>query len=113
MNNLKGNTPDEAVEEKVIMRRNIQHEKMKDKSGETMEIDEEDFTNVIRRFVEKKSATYEFITKAGPKFKSAILKLCRRFISKETFPTRFNLTTLIQLPKKGQHSCWITKDSSI
>lgn len=29
------------------------------------------------------------------------MKLCRRFISKETFPTRFNLTTLIQLPKKG------------
>ena len=49
----------------------------------------------------KKSPTYEFITKAGPKFKSAILKLCGRFISKETFPTRFNLTTLIQLPKKG------------
>ena len=75
---------------------------MNDKSKE-MEVDitEEDFFIVLRKFEEKKSATYDFITKAGLKFKLSILKLCRRFLSKENFPKKFNLTTLIQLPKKG------------
>ena len=57
VNNLKGNTPDEAVEEMVMMRRNIQIEKMNDKSGETMDIDAEDFNNVIAKFKRKPTKT--------------------------------------------------------
>ena len=34
-------------------------------------------------------------------FQLAILKLCRRFIRNEVFPSRFDFTTLVQLPKKG------------
>ena len=56
---------------------------------------------MLWKFESKRSATYEFIIKAGLKFKLSILKLCKRFIRRETFPKRFNLTTLIQLPKKG------------
>ena len=57
VNNLKGNTPDEAVEEMVMTRRNIQIEKMNDKSGETMDIDAEDFNNVIAKFKRKPTKT--------------------------------------------------------
>ena len=39
---------------------------MNDNSKDTEhEVSEEDFFRVLRRFEEKKSATYEFITKAG------------------------------------------------
>ena len=65
------------------------------------EITNEDYLFTLWKFKSKNSATYDFITKAGHKFQLAILNLCRRFIENETFPKRFNLTTLVQLPKKG------------
>ena len=64
-------------------------------------ITDEDYFNTLSKFEAKKSKTYDFITKAGVKFQMAILKLCRRLIRVEVFPSRFDLTTLIQLPKKG------------
>ena len=76
--------------------------RMEDKQNdEEYEISEEDFSAFLKKFESKKSATYDFITKAGLSFQLAILKLCRRLIKEETFPSRFNITTLIQLPKKG------------
>ena len=76
--------------------------RMEDKQNdEEYEISEEDFSAFLKKFQSKKSATYDFITKAGLSFQLAILKLCRRLIKEETFPSRFNITTLIQLPKKG------------
>ena len=75
---------------------------MKDKiNDDEHEVTDEDFFIVLWRFQQKKSTTYDFITRAGLQFQLAILKLCRRFIKNETFPSRFNLNTLIQLPKKG------------
>ena len=53
------------------------------------------------KFNKKKSKTYDFITKAGLQFQLAILNLCRRVIYSEVFPSRFDITTLVQLPKKG------------
>ena len=53
------------------------------------------------KFKSKRSATYDFIVRAGLKVQLAILKLCRKLIENETYPNRLNLTTLIQIPKKG------------
>ena len=64
-------------------------------------ITDEDYFLILHKFKSKRSATYDFIIRAGLKFQLSILKLCRRLIENETFPKRFNLTTLIQLPKKG------------
>ena len=64
-------------------------------------ITDKDNFNTLSKFEAKKSKTYDFITKAGVKFQMAILKLCKRLIRVEAFPSRFDLTTLIQLPKKG------------
>ena len=90
------------MKELIEYKEEVHRQRMNDKSKDVeYDITEEDFCRVMRKFEEKNSATYEFIVKAGPKFNYAIMKLCRRFISKETFPKRFNLTTLIQLPKKG------------
>ena len=75
---------------------------MEDKHNDAeYDLSEEDYFVVLKKFESKKSATYDFITKAGRNFQLAILNLCRRLIKNETFPSRFNITTLIQLPKKG------------
>ena len=37
----------------------------------------------------------------GLEYKLAILNLCRRFIKTEQFPSCFDVTTLVQLPKQG------------
>ena len=73
-------------------------DKSKDKE---YELTEDDYFFVLWKFKTKNSPTYQFITKTGKSFQLAILNMCRRFIKNETFPKRFNLTTLIQLPKKG------------
>ena len=56
---------------------------------------------ILKKFETKRSKAYDFITKAGLRFQLAIFKLCKRLISKEVFPSRFDYTTLVQLPKKG------------
>ena len=88
-------SPAEDVKELVEFKGELDRLRMNDKSKDTEhEVSEEDFFTVLRQFEEKNSATYEFISKAGLQFKLAILKLCRRFIAKETFTKRFNLTIL-------------------
>ena len=44
---------------------------------------------------------YNFIVNTGLRFRIAIYKLCKRFIMNEEFPRSFDITTLIQIPKKG------------
>ena len=72
-------------------------------------ITDEDFFTVLWKFNKKKSKTYDFITKAGLQFQLAILTLCRRVIYSEVFPSRFDITTLVQLPKRVLPKNWTTK----
>ena len=83
VNNLKGNTPDEAVKDVIELRRSIQHEKMRDKSGETFDISKEDFDNVLAKFKRKPTKTYYFLIKSGIKYQEAIFELCKDMIEKE------------------------------
>ena len=53
VNNLKGNVPEEEVKEMVDMRRKIQLEKMNDKSGESCQIEKDDFETVLMKFKSK------------------------------------------------------------
>ena len=56
---------------------------MKDNTNDDdFEVTDEDFFMVLWKFQQKKSTTYDFITRAGLQFQLAILKLCRRFIRK-------------------------------
>jgi hypothetical protein len=68
---------------------------------EDTDISEEEFFCVLCSFEAKKSPMYNFIMNTGLKFRLAILKLCKKFIRKEEFPKCFDITTLIQIPKKG------------
>ena len=99
---LENNPPEEEVKELIEHKEELHRLRLEDRSKDTeFMITDEDFFMIIHKFKSKRSATYDFIIKAGLKFQLAILKLCRRLIENETFPNRFNLTTLIQLPKKG------------
>ena len=64
-------------------------------------ITEEEFFEVLGRFEAKKSPTYNFIVSTGLKFRRSMHKVCKKFIEREDFPSSFDVTTLIQLPKKG------------
>ena len=65
------------------------------------EITPEEFFNTLQKFKSKKSVAYNFIVNAGLQFQVAVFKLCKRFLYSEEFPESFDITTLIQLPKKG------------
>ena len=100
VNNLKGNKPDEEVKEMVNMRRAIQWDKMKDKSGESFEINEDDFDNVLEKFKSKPTKTYDFLLKSGKKYQKAIYELCKTMIEEEEFPTCFRQTILHMIWKR-------------
>ena len=63
------------------------------------------FFSTLAKFESKNSPTYNFIVKSGLKlslsFRMAIYNLCKRFIDSKDVPSTFDVTTLIQLPKKG------------
>ena len=99
---LENNPPEKEMRELIEFKEELHRLRLENHSyDKEYMISEEDFFMILMKFKSKRSATYDFIVRAGLKFQLAIFKLCKRLISNETFPTRFNLTTLIQLPKKG------------
>ena len=62
---------------------------------------EEKFFTTLCKFESKKSTMYKFILNTGIKYRLAKMKMSNRFIKTEMFPSSFDITTLIQLPKKG------------
>ena len=72
VDNLKGNEPDEEVREIVTLRREIQINKMQNKSDDSFELEEEDFDMVLDKFKRKPTKTYDFLVKAGVKYQAVI-----------------------------------------
>ena len=73
---------------------------MKDRSGEGFEVSIEEFEAVLTKFATKETKTYDFILKAGDKYKEAIYKLCKRIIEEEEVPDSFHKTVLIMIWKR-------------
>ena len=72
---------------------------MKYEVEDTLEIDIEDFKDVVTKFSKKAFNTYDFLTKSGLKYQEAIYELCKGTIEKEEVPKCFNKTTLIMIWK--------------
>ena len=98
-NNLKGNKPSNHVKEQVEKRTIYQKQRMEVTSGDTFDITIEDFQTVLDRFMSKQTNTYDFLLKAGPKYRYAIFKYCKRIIDSEDIPESFKLTTLFMVWK--------------
>ena len=99
---LENNEPTEGVKELVSLKEEAHKMRMNERVvEEDTEISEEEFFSTLAKFESKNSPTYNFIVNSGLKFRMAIFKLCKRFIDSEEFPSSFDVTTLIQLLKKG------------
>ena len=101
--NLRPNEPDEEVKDMVENRKKEQLMKMNDKDGETFEVKPDDFQEVLEKFEKKDTTTYDYLIKAGERYKYAMYKYCKRIIDSEEIPESFKRTILYMLWKmKGQ-----------
>ena len=100
LDTLNNNKPTEKFKTLNELKKDVHKSRMKDEDG-LFEITEADFWQVIERFELKKKRSYDFLTKAGEKFKRAFFKLCQRMNQNEKFPRRFDNTVLMQICKKG------------
>ena len=96
--NLQGNAPDETVKE-VVKKRKIEQLKKMEDEDDTLEIDLEDFKDILLKFKKKQTQTYNFLIRAGVSYQNAIFKVCKRIIDKEEIPESFSKTTLIMIWK--------------
>ena len=99
VNNLLGNTPDETVKEDVEKRKREQLQKIEEDNEDTLEVDIDDFKDVMAKFKTKSTKTYDFFIKSGLSYQNTIFKFCKRIIDKEEIPESFKKTTLIMIWK--------------
>ena len=94
VDNLKNKVTDPEAEEFMAMRNALVEEKIDKASGDTLEIDKEDFSVVLKRFQAKQTKSYDFLTKSGLNYQDAIFAFCKRIISEENIPVMFRRTIL-------------------
>ena len=100
INTFKKNDPEGDVETIVELRDKLHLKRMKkDKKSEPMIIFKDEFNETVQKFEIKNKHSYDFLTKAGNRFKNSVYKLCKRFIMDEDFPDRFSETVLHQIWK--------------
>ena len=102
MDIFKKENPHEDVEMLVSMVNQVHEERMtiKDSDDEDhMEITKEEFDELVQKLEKKNKRSYDYLIKAGEKFKTVVHRLCKRLIEAETFPARFYETVLHQLWK--------------
>lgn len=74
---------------------------MNDTSGESFDVNFEDFDKVLAKFEMKDTNTYDFLIKAG--YKYTCYEICKRIIDSEEIPECFRKTILYMIWKrKGQ-----------
>ena len=84
----------------VKQRKENQLEKMNNQDNEDeLEVEEDDFNEVLKKFSIKDTKTYDFLLKAGDKYKKDMFKLCKRVIENEEIPDNFRKTTLYMIWK--------------
>ena len=99
MNTFKRVTHDDVA--LIITMVNEAHDKRMVEGGEEeIENTEDDFDEFVGKLEKMNKISYDFLLKAGKKFKMVVFKLFRRLIQAEVFPKRFFETVLHQLWKK-------------
>ena len=97
-NNLNS-VPDEEANKSVNIKKQVNILRMNSTSSDDFEVEKDEFMKVLEKFSSKKTKSYDFLLKAGDKYKGFIYKLCKRMIDKEEFPTSFRKTILYQISK--------------
>ena len=97
---LQNNPVEPEAELYVELESKLHDIMMEDDKDDDVNIDKDDFDEIMRKVQKKNKPAYHILTKAGEGFQISIYKLCRRLIRDEDFPSVFNETLLKQLWKK-------------
>ena len=76
--NLQKKDPDPQVKSLVELKKILVEEKMKENSGETLDISKDDFKVVTTKFKLKQTKSYDFLIKSGNKYQDAIYNICKK-----------------------------------
>ena len=84
----------------------IRHKMRMNKKGENEDeaLSEEDFRNELKLLKEKGKNKYKEITEAGLGFKKDVFRFMKLIWDSEEIPATWNLTTLVQIFKKGNRN---------
>ena len=80
METLKDNEPEEDVEQLVNIIKDVHEYRMKEDNGNSMDVSKDEFDIILEKFDRKNKRSYDFLMKAGDRFKNSIFKLCKRMI---------------------------------
>ena len=82
--------------------RKVLHNRRMDEDDDDEEfyIGKDDFNEVINKFNKKKTKSYDFLLKAGNKYKESVYQLCKKMIMQEHFPRSFRKTILYMIWKQ-------------
>jgi hypothetical protein len=98
---LENNKPDSNYEELIKRKKESVKEILNEEDGE-FKTEKETFDKLISKFKKSGKRNYDFITKAGGEFQTAVFKFCRRMITEEKFPESFKQTMLHMIFKGGK-----------
>ena len=103
---LKDNVAEDGFENEIKVKEELHDLRMKKRvDDDAFQININNFDKVLKKFKSNNKRNYDFITKAGDKFKSAIFSLIKRMLEDEIFPANFDNTFLHQIWKqKGEKS---------
>ena len=94
---MQNNPPDDEVKQLVNIKKQLHDYRMEHTDSEGFEVTKDSFNKVLGKFGTKKTKAYNFLLKAGDKFKNSIYKLCKRMLEAEEFPSSFRKTILNQI----------------
>ena len=97
---LSNNAPEKGFERFAKIQEELNDLRMKSVEGQFM-VDKELFNKVLKKFKSSSKHSYDFLTKAGPKFQASCLKLCQRMFETEQFPGSFK-DTILHMIYKGK-----------
>ena len=110
VNSLKNNAVSKNVETIQKLKEYMHQLRLVEKITEEIEIDKDEFDNLLNHFSKKDTKSYDFLLKAGESYKEAMFMFCRRMIKEEQFPEEFR-KTMLQMIWKGKGSADILKNS--
>ena len=74
--------------------------RMEEVHDDELDISKDDFEEVMKKFSQKKTKSYDLLLKAGKSYRDVIFKVCKMMIDNETFPASFRKTILNMIWKQ-------------
>ena len=108
--NLSDNEVSEKVKVLVTLKENLHKMRMKEDTLDEFKVDIEEYEEVVEKFKNKDTKSYDFLVKAGDSYQLAIGNFVKRMIEEEVFPLEFR-KTILQMLWKGKGHAEVLKNS--